>query len=129
VTSLSDTMDAGPGAVRVIPSRADLLADLGTREPFKTSDSLSGSRFERVRYEGEPMILKYVSLDDDWIMRALPPPPFDLAWYLAVNLRPPAAQQGRRHRRLPSVAGTAGRRHIGVVEPAAGSRCSARASS
>jgi hypothetical protein len=62
-------MDAAPGAVRVIPSLADLLADLGTREPFKTSDSLSGSRFERVRYEGEPMILKYVSLDDDWIMR------------------------------------------------------------
>jgi len=69
MTSLSDAMVAAPGAVRVIPSLEDLLADLGTREPFKTSDSLSGSRFERVRYQGEPMILKYVSLDDDWIMR------------------------------------------------------------
>lgn len=56
-------------AVRLIPSLDELLAELDTREPFKTSDSLSGSRFERVRYQGEPMILKYVSIDDDWIMR------------------------------------------------------------
>jgi thiamine kinase-like enzyme len=68
--SLSEpTMAAAPGAVRVIPSLSALLADVGLREPFKTSDSLSGSRFERVRLDGEPMILKYVSLDDDWIMR------------------------------------------------------------
>jgi hypothetical protein len=56
--------------VRVAGSLAELLADLDDRQPFKTSDSLSGSRFESVRYRGEPMILKYVSVDDDWIMRA-----------------------------------------------------------
>jgi hypothetical protein len=60
---------ATPNAVRVIPSLEALLAELDTREPFKTNDSLSGSRFERVRDHGRPMILKYVSLDDDWIMR------------------------------------------------------------
>jgi hypothetical protein len=69
VKSASETVVAAPNAVRVIPSLEDLLAELGTREPFKTSDSKSGSRFERVRYHGQPMILKYVSLDDDWIMR------------------------------------------------------------
>ena len=56
--------------VRVAGSLAELLGDLDDRRPFKTSDSLSGSRFESVRYRGEPMILKYVSVDDDWIMRA-----------------------------------------------------------
>jgi hypothetical protein len=56
--------------VRVAGSLAELLADLDDRRPFKTSDSLSGSRFESVRYRGEPMILKYVCVDDDWIMRA-----------------------------------------------------------
>jgi hypothetical protein len=70
VKSASETVVATPNAVRVIPSLEALLAELGAREPFKTSDSLSGSRFERVRDHGQPMILKYVSLDDDWIMRA-----------------------------------------------------------
>jgi hypothetical protein len=60
---------AAPG-VRVAGSLAELLAELDDRRPFKTSDSLSGSRFESVRYRGEPMILKYVCVDDDWIMRA-----------------------------------------------------------
>src|ERR1700694_6229968 len=63
------TPATAPG-VRVAGSLAELLADLDDRRPFKTSDSLSGSRFESVRYRGEPMILKYVSVDDDWIMRA-----------------------------------------------------------
>lgn len=67
--SASETVVTTPNPVRVIPSLEELLAQLDTREPFKTSDSLSGSRFERVRYHGQPMILKYVSLDDDWIMR------------------------------------------------------------
>ncbi|HEY8755817.1 MAG TPA: phosphotransferase [Candidatus Dormibacteraeota bacterium] len=67
--SESEAMAAAPGAVRILPSLTALLADVGPRLPFKTSDSLSGSRFERVRFQGEPMILKYVSLDDDWIMR------------------------------------------------------------
>src|ERR1700676_1194899 len=56
-------------AVRVVASLEALLGELGPREPFITSDSKSGSRFERVSYRGHPMVLKYVSLDDDWIMR------------------------------------------------------------
>jgi Phosphotransferase enzyme family len=63
---LSETAAA---EVRVVPSFEDLVAELDGQEPFKTSDSLSGNRFERVRYRGEHMILKYVSLDTDWIMR------------------------------------------------------------
>lgn len=56
--------------VRAVPSLDDLLAELDDRRPFSHSDSLSGSSFERVRYRGERMIVKYVSADDDWIMRA-----------------------------------------------------------
>ena len=56
--------------MHVFPSLDALLATLETRRPFKTADSLSGSRFEAVRHGGEPMILKYVCVDDDWIMRA-----------------------------------------------------------
>ena len=56
--------------VRIFPSLDELLGELSARRPFKTSDSLSGSRFESVVYEGRRMILKYLSVDDDWIMRA-----------------------------------------------------------
>jgi thiamine kinase-like enzyme len=56
--------------VHVYSSLEALLATLESRRPFKTSDSLSGSRFEAVRSGGKPMILKYVCVDDDWIMRA-----------------------------------------------------------
>jgi hypothetical protein len=65
----SETARAASNAVRVFVSLEDLLAELVERTPFMTSDSKSGSRFERVRYHDQPMILKYVSLDDDWIMR------------------------------------------------------------
>ncbi len=67
--SASDSVLVERDAVRVFASLDDLLAEVSSREPFLTSDSKSGSRFERVRYQGEPMILKYVSVDDDWIMR------------------------------------------------------------
>jgi hypothetical protein len=56
--------------VRMLPSVEALLADYGERRPFGTADSLSGSRFEAVEGQGERLIVKYVSLDDDWIMRA-----------------------------------------------------------
>jgi hypothetical protein len=56
--------------VRVAHSLRELLAGVGERRAFKTSDSLSGSRFERVSVGGTPMILKYLCVDDDWIMRA-----------------------------------------------------------
>jgi hypothetical protein len=51
------------------PSVELLLQGVSAREPWKTSDSLSGSRFERVGIEGEPYVVKYISVDDDWIMR------------------------------------------------------------
>lgn len=56
--------------VSVRPSVAELLAEAGLREPWKTADSLSGSRFERVTIGGEPFVVKYVCVDDDWILRA-----------------------------------------------------------
>lgn len=56
-------------AVVVASSVDELLADVDERRPFKTSDSRSGSRFERVSTGGVPMILKYLCVDDDWIMR------------------------------------------------------------
>ena len=37
---------------------------------MKTTDSLSGSRFEWVTVDGERCLLKYLSVDDDWIARA-----------------------------------------------------------
>ncbi|TMB93131.1 MAG: aminoglycoside phosphotransferase [Chloroflexi bacterium] len=54
----------------VFASLDELLATLGGRAPFSSADSLSGSRFERVDRGSERLILKYVSVDDDWIMRA-----------------------------------------------------------
>jgi hypothetical protein len=56
--------------VRVFSSLEELLALVTARRPFKTSDSLSGSQFESVEFEGERMVVKYVSVDHDWIMRA-----------------------------------------------------------
>jgi len=61
---------AGSRQLRVFPSLDEMLGELTKRRPFKTADSLSGSRFESAMYQGEPMILKYISVDDDWIMRA-----------------------------------------------------------
>ena len=47
-----------------------LLRGAEKREAWKTSDSLSGSGFERVVIDGIPLVVKYSSLDNDWIMRA-----------------------------------------------------------
>jgi hypothetical protein len=47
----------------------ELLAGATSREPFMHSDSKSGSGFERVVLDGEPHIVKYVHVDQDWIMR------------------------------------------------------------
>jgi len=54
----------------MLASLEELLDDVDARAPFRTSDALSGSRFEAVRFRGRRMILKYVGVDDDWIMRA-----------------------------------------------------------
>ena len=66
-------------SMRTIPvaeSLDRLLERCEQREPWKTADSLSGSRFERVVIGGAPFVVKYISVDDDWIMRATG----DLGW-------------------------------------------------
>jgi hypothetical protein len=60
--------------VRLVPrpvasSVEELLADAVDRQPFLHSDSKSGSRFERVTIAGEPHVVKYLHVDDDWTMR------------------------------------------------------------
>lgn len=57
------------GAVRVASSLDEMLADVDETSPFKPSDSRSGSGFEKVISGGVPMIVKYLCVDDDWIMR------------------------------------------------------------
>lgn len=51
-------------------SLEELIAGVESRESWKTADSLSGSAFERVVIGGEPFVLKYLHVDDDWIQRA-----------------------------------------------------------
>ncbi|MBV9099840.1 MAG: phosphotransferase [Candidatus Dormibacteraeota bacterium] len=46
------------------------LQHLSDRERFTHVDSLSGNRMERASFNGAAVVLKYVSVDDDWIMRA-----------------------------------------------------------
>src|SRR5438270_893652 len=53
----------------VASSLEELLAGATRREPFMTSDSKSGSAFERVVIDGESLIVKHVHIDDDWTMR------------------------------------------------------------
>jgi hypothetical protein len=62
------------GGLRLVPRHVcssvdELLAGATDRQPFLTSDSKSGSRFERATIGGEPHIVKYVHVDDDWTMR------------------------------------------------------------
>jgi hypothetical protein len=53
----------------VVSSVEELLAGATSREPFGTTDSKSGSAFERVVIDGESLIVKHVHIDDDWTMR------------------------------------------------------------
>lgn len=54
----------------VATSLEELLADAVRREPFLTSDSKSGSSFERITMaDGATRILKHVHVDWDWTMR------------------------------------------------------------
>ena len=55
----------------VMSSLEELLAGASHREPFLTSDSKSGTPFERVVIDGQPHILKYVHVDDDFTIRCL----------------------------------------------------------
>jgi phosphotransferase family enzyme len=56
--------------VRAASSVDEMLAGATDRRAWKNSDSLSGSRLERVTLDGEPYVVKYTCVDDDWIMRA-----------------------------------------------------------
>jgi len=53
----------------VVSSLDELLAGVTSREPFGTTDSKSGSAFERVLIDGESLIVKHVHIDEDWTMR------------------------------------------------------------
>jgi hypothetical protein len=48
----------------------ELLVGATRREAMLTGDSKSGARFERVTIDGEPYIVKYLHVDNDWIMRS-----------------------------------------------------------
>ena len=54
----------------VAPSVDELLAGAGPRRPMQTADSKSGARMERVTIDGQPHVVKYLHVDDDWIMRS-----------------------------------------------------------
>lgn len=53
----------------VAGSIEELLAGATDRAPFLHSDSKSGSSFELVTIDGEPHVVKFVHVDDDWTMR------------------------------------------------------------
>ena len=53
----------------VVASVDELLSGATSREPFLTSDSKSGSAFERVVIGGETLVVKHIHVDDDWTMR------------------------------------------------------------
>jgi hypothetical protein len=56
---------------RPVASTVDeLLAGAESRQPVQTGDSKSGARFERVMIDGQPHMVKYLHVDDDWIMRS-----------------------------------------------------------
>lgn len=54
----------------VASSVDELLAGAATREPFAPSDGKSGVPMERVVIDGQRYVVKHVSIDNDWIMRA-----------------------------------------------------------
>lgn len=63
-------MDTARPAPRPVASSVDeLLAGADRREPFHPVEARSGVAFERVRMGGEPFVVKYVHLDDDFTMR------------------------------------------------------------
>jgi hypothetical protein len=61
---------AQASAVRYAPSVEEMLLGVIDCEPWKNSDSLSGSRLERAVIDGQRVVIKYVCVEDDWIMRA-----------------------------------------------------------
>src|SRR5439155_12308732 len=55
---------------QVADSVAELLAGGTTRESFAYSDGKSGVPMERVVIDGARFVVKHVSVENDWIMRA-----------------------------------------------------------
>lgn len=51
-------------------STAELLALVTDREPILDGAGKSGARLERAMIDGQPYVLKHLSLDQDWTMRA-----------------------------------------------------------
>jgi hypothetical protein len=54
----------------VASSLDDLIGGATERVPFTSSDGKSGVPMERVVVDGERYVVKHVSIDNDWIMRA-----------------------------------------------------------
>jgi hypothetical protein len=54
----------------VLPSLAELLGEATGHESVLTTDSLSGASFTRVVIDGRPHIVKQLSPQSDWVMRA-----------------------------------------------------------
>ena len=68
----SPAMIAEPVALKPRPVAAsvqELTVGATHREAFLTTDSKSGSSFERLVIDGEPRVLKHVHPDHDWTMR------------------------------------------------------------
>jgi hypothetical protein len=57
-------------AIRVATGLGDLLAGAQSRTPMRTGDAKSGSRMERVLMDGVAHVVKYLDVEDSWIMRA-----------------------------------------------------------
>jgi hypothetical protein len=68
---LGDVDSTGLARRAVAASVDELLAGAERREPFRSEDARSGARFERVWVGGEPHVLKYVHVDDDFAIRAM----------------------------------------------------------
>jgi hypothetical protein len=56
--------------VKVAASIDELLAGATLHEPMTHTDSKSGAVFERVEIGGEPFVVKYLDIRDDWTMRS-----------------------------------------------------------
>jgi hypothetical protein len=54
---------------RTVASSVEELVGNAERVPMTHTDSRSGATFERVLIDGEPHVVKYLHVDDDWIMR------------------------------------------------------------
>jgi hypothetical protein len=59
-----------PDRFPVAPSLESLLGSATDFAPMLHADSLSGAAFTRVRIDGEPFVVKHLTHESDWVMRA-----------------------------------------------------------